>query len=237
MLEEYQKLLENLDKKCDEVYGQMPFIPCKKGCSDCCKQFFPVSFIEAAYINKGIKELSRQKRRLMQKAAKKIQEKLLKNPFSKENVFIGTREEIYKKQREFAAYLRSSGFDCLFLNEENLCDVYNYRPHDCRVHGCSYDHAAREVLGCFRFNDINQFKDPEVCKKLVDFDYLYPETRALDAALIHLFSKHPPNIRVWYFTTTINPILNDFQEINWEKVFNYDWKSIKEGSYVLILDY
>lgn len=237
-IEEYKKLLDQLGESCDQVYKKLQFLPCKESCSDCCEQFFPVSFIEANYLYKGLKELPRQKRRLMQNVAQKIKEKLEKNPFSRgERFFVGTKEEIYKKQHEFGSYLRGTGYICPYLNDEKMCEVYRSRPHDCRVHGCSYDKAAKEVLGCFRFQDLKELHDPRVREDLLDFDYLYPEIRALDAAVIRSITRHPSGVHVWYFTSPIDPILNNYEEKEWKRVFDFNFDSLKEGSYVLVLDY
>ncbi len=70
-IEEYRAILTKLGECCNEAYAKLSFLPCKESCSECCEQFFPVSFIEAHYLSIGFKELSRQKRRLMQKIAKK----------------------------------------------------------------------------------------------------------------------------------------------------------------------
>lgn len=237
-IEEYKAILDKLGERCDETYKKLPFLPCKESCSECCEQFFPISFIEAYYLSIGLQELSRQQRRLIHKEAKKIKNKLDKNPFEGgKKVFIGTREEIYKKQHEFGSYLRGTENDCPYLNSEKLCEVYESRPHDCRVHGCSFDKATKEVLGCFRFNLIDELKDPKVDEDLVDFNYLYPEIRSIDAAAIRSKTGHPESVHVWYFASPIDPVLNNYDEKDWNKVFDIDWHSVKEGSYVLVLDY
>ncbi|MFC1656154.1 hypothetical protein ACFL3C_04760 [Patescibacteria group bacterium] len=237
-IEEYKAILAKLGERCHKTYEKLSFLPCKESCSECCEQFFPVSFIEAHYLSMGLKELSRQQRRLMQKAANKIKDKLDKNPFSEgKRFFVGTKEEIYKKQHEFGSHLRGMEYDCPYLNDEKLCEVYESRPHDCRVHGCSIDKSTKEVLGCFRFNVIPQLQNPEVREDLVDFDYLYPEIRSLDAASIRSITGHPVGVHVWYFASPIDPILNNYEEKDWSQVFDMDWDSVKEGDYVLVLDY
>ncbi len=161
-----------------------------------------------------------------------------KNPFSGgKRFFVGTKEEIYKKQHEFGSYLRGMEYDCPYLNDEKLCDVYESRPHDCIVYGCSIDKATKEVPGCFRFNVIPELQDPKMRENLVDFDYLYPEIRSLDAASIRSITGHPLSVHVWYFASPIEPILNDYNEKDRNRVFDIDRDSVKEGSYVLVIDY
>lgn len=47
ILGRYKTLLVDIDKKCDEFFRAEPGIPCAQKCTDCCKQLFLITFVEA----------------------------------------------------------------------------------------------------------------------------------------------------------------------------------------------
>lgn len=233
ILEEYQKVLTHIDKECNDVTSKFDFIPCKKRCADCCKQFFSISFIEAYNLSREFHKLPEKKQEELRVIAKNYRQRI-KFPFEK--YYKGDRELIYDKYHDFVAFTKSQKVICPYLNDDLMCDVYSARPHDCRVHGVSFDKEQKEVLGCFRHKEIEEFDKVDVRQNLVDFYFKYTEVRVLDSALIRSFSGHPQGVKVWYFTDLLEPILKDYEKEDWASYFKQDWESVEQGKYLLFLD-
>lgn len=217
LLDHYQLLLKDLDQKTEAVYDQLPKIPCKNKCFDCCKQLFPISFVEAYYISKGLKTLDRSLRRDRTKMALKINKKILgKNPlqFEKQGV---DKKIAFATHNEFARFLHGIPSDCPALNPENkagACTVYAFRNHDCRTMGASFDAGENSIVGCFRFNSLKY-----LAPKLLDFSYRYNEKIAFDQKMIQeitgsLFTPH-----LLYYTTVCSPLLKDYETTDWIEFF------------------
>lgn len=132
ILEKYRTLMEDLDKKCGEVYSRAPEIPCKNKCFDCCKQLFPVSFVEAFYISEGLKTLGRKLRRERQRVAEKISAKIRdQNPWQFEKSGVN-RKTALNTHAEFARFLHAIESDCPALDvtlslSKGVCTVYPFR--------------------------------------------------------------------------------------------------------------
>ena len=58
---EYLLLLKDVEGEFNRVSSMFSErMQCRKGCSMCCSQLFGISFIEAAYISHGVKELDNE---------------------------------------------------------------------------------------------------------------------------------------------------------------------------------
>lgn len=162
LIQQYKILLDEVDSQFNEALKNIPEIPCKIHCIDCCKQLFPLSLIEAYYINEGFRALPRNKRRSLESLAKKQQEELEKNINFKEfEIFNSSLNEIAEKRNGLVQSLQLLGNDCPLLTEEKICLLYPYRNHDCRIHGAAF--CDNEILGCLRHKRI--FTSPELIKK------------------------------------------------------------------------
>ena len=54
----YRELLSLVDEEFNRVRDMfIDRMQCRKGCSSCCHQLFPINAIEAAYISQGVREL------------------------------------------------------------------------------------------------------------------------------------------------------------------------------------
>jgi hypothetical protein len=232
ILESYKALLEDVDKKCAEVLKNIPQIPCRKGCTDCCKQIFPLSLVEAWLINENFKTLPREKRRKLQSKAKKTQEKLSKLNLKKFETESDSITEIAEKRNEFANEIRSTKITCPLLNDENLCDLYEARNHDCRIHGVGFDQSTEEMVGCFRHKNL-----PIDTKLLINSSYLYKEKSKLDSLLTIHLSQNPSLAHCYYFTTPFIPLLKDFEKENWPEFFKKFSKGNKKYSLTIDLNF
>lgn len=233
ILQSYKELLEDVDKKCAEVSKLVPEIPCHKGCTDCCKQIFPLSFVEAWLISENFKTLDRNKRRAMAQKAKKAQGKLNKLDLKKYEIQTDSLEEISERRNSFANEIRNTEIICPLLGYDNLCTLYDARNHDCRIHGVGFDPSSGEIIGCFRHKKI-----PIDTKLLIDSGYLYKEKSKLDSLLTVHLSQNPELSYCYYFTTPFVPLLKDFAEQDWKKFFAQPTSpSHKKYSLVIDLEY
>lgn len=244
-LKKYESLLENLDLDCAKVYKNLPQIPCLPKCSDkvvCCKQIFPLNFIEAYYISKGFKKLDRAARRKLERLAKKlapaIDKKLKENniPRIYKNTDYGTHDSAHQS---FTNALHSLKLDCPFLHE-SFCLIYPHRNIDCRIHGFGFDKNTGEILGCYRHKEI--YGGAENTKKIaataLPHNRLHKEKTALSSETIAFFAGDPVYKHLRYLTSPFTPILKDFSAFDWHKFFNekIPAREIIPGTYTLIFD-
>lgn len=216
VLDKYAVLMEDIDRKCGEVYHRAPEIPCKNKCFDCCKQLFPISFAEAFYISEGFRKLGRAHRRKRLCVAEKINKKIRAEgawQFEKRGV---DKKTALNTHGEFAKFLHSVESDCPALDplKDNACTVYQWRNHDCRSMGFSFDKSDNAIVGCFRFDSLKY-----LAPKLFDFSYRYPEKMALDRELIAEITGGVFTPNVFYFTTMCGPLIRNYAETNWVKFF------------------
>lgn len=236
ILEKYQELMADLDRKCGEVYSRAPEIPCKNKCFDCCKQLFPVSFVESFYISEGLKTLGRKLRRERQRVAEKIAEKIrAKDPWQFERRGV-SRTAALNTHAEFAKFLHAIENDCPALDPKNpagACTVYSFRNHDCRSMGFSFDRSANVIVGCFRFAKLGR-----LIPRLMDFGYRYPEKLGLDRELISELTAGAFTPNILYYTTMCGPLIKDYAAEDWLKFFSEKGVQEKSGAdeYWVVID-
>jgi hypothetical protein len=231
LLQQYTILLEDLDETCQEATKNIPEIPCRKGCSDCCKQLFPLSFIEAFYINEGFKKLDRKTRRELERKAEK-QKNLLKDlKLETLETFSNSLEDVAKARNDLTHTLQSTNTECPFLTQENICELYPYRNHDCRVHGVSFDKSTGEIVGCFRHP--KTFDTPTLKSKFVSksvpSNHLYKEKSKLDSLLAVELGQNPDLKYCYYFTTPYEPLIQDYRTMDWPKFFKDKLKTTEKN--------
>jgi len=213
ILKQYAAILQDLDTMFAQCQTSTPEIPCKKCCYDCCKQLFPLSLLEAYYINQGFLELPRTQRRELENKAKKIQEKLEKAlDFHKYEVANTDIADIAERRNLLTHDLQSTGTDCPLLTEEGICSLYEKRNHDCRIHGASIDEDSGEIIGCFRHKEIFG-TDPMKAKFVthaIPSGHRYKEKSKLDSMLLVQLTGDESLSNVFYFTTPLIPLLKDF---------------------------
>ncbi len=237
LLQQYQFLLEKLDIACKKSSKDCPAIPCHKGCQDCCKQLFPLSLIEAFYINEGFKSLDRKTRRELQRKAEKASEKIEELDLEQYEISSDSLEDIAQARNSITHALQSTKLDCPLL-ENQICSLYNYRNHDCRIHGVSFDPHTDEIIGCFRHPKIfttaplkNQFKEAAVPSNL-----LYKEKSKLDSLLTEDLSQNTQHKYTYYLTTPYAPFNKDFRKLEWQEFFaEARAKTNKKHKYSLII--
>ena len=128
----YEELLAVADGVFHRVKNEYPeCVKCKIKCSDCCHALFDLTLIEALYINHRFNENfnGKDKEKLIEKANKadrdiyKIKRKAHKDL------------EAGKNEAEILMEMAHERVRCPLLNEDEKCDLYEYRPITCRFYG------------------------------------------------------------------------------------------------------
>ena len=129
---EYEALRATADAVFDNVCRSYPKeVRCKPGCDDCCYAVFDLTFIEAFYINHQFNHLLRadQRKSIIEKANQTDRQLYkIKRDAAKEVAQGHDEEEIIGRMGR----IRSR---CPFLNKNNQCDLYDFRPITCRLYG------------------------------------------------------------------------------------------------------
>ena len=132
----YFKKYENLVATADEVFDRVKkahadCVKCGEQCADCCFALFDLTLIEALYLHHKFNEKFQgaTKVELVEKANRadrgiyKIKRKAFKELQSGRN------------EGELLAEMALERVRCPLLNEEDLCELYDYRPLTCRFYG------------------------------------------------------------------------------------------------------
>ena len=128
----YEAIVAMADIAFNKVKDSHPeCVKCKINCSDCCYALFDLTLIEALYINHKTRENFDDKKRgkLEEKSniADRAVFKLKKKAYNE--LKSGTSED------EIIKELATKRIRCPLLNEENCCDLYEFRPITCRLYG------------------------------------------------------------------------------------------------------
>ena len=135
-LEPYFKKYEALVGQADAAFERVKnayadCVKCEEKCADCCFALFDLTLIEALYIHHKFSEKYKgsAKAELLEKANRadrrvyKIKRKAYQDLQSGKN------------EGEILAELAFERIRCPLLNENDLCDLYDYRPLTCRFYG------------------------------------------------------------------------------------------------------
>ena len=246
LLQQYRDLLTNLDNSCKAVLTNVIETPCRKGCYDCCKQLFPLSLIEAFYINQGFQTLEPEVRNSLADQAQKATEAIKDLDLLQFETFSDSLEDIAEARNSITRTLQSTKIDCPLLiiespNSESpsgTCLLYPYRNHDCRIHGVSVDPNSGEIIGCFRHPQI--FNTPALKQNFashaVPSNYLYKDKSKLDSLLTVELGQDPNLKYCYYFTTPYTPLTEDFATKDWPAFFKEKLDGKPQTKYSLIVD-
>jgi Fe-S-cluster containining protein len=135
-LEVYFKKYEALVKQSDSVFDRVrsayaDCVKCEEKCSDCCFALFDLTLIEALYIHHKFNEKYQgtEKVKLLEKSNRADRQiyKIKRKAFGDLNAG--------KNEGEILAALALERVRCPFLNDKELCDLYDSRPLTCRFYG------------------------------------------------------------------------------------------------------
>ena len=128
----YEAVVEMADNAFEKVRAtHFESIKCKIHCSDCCHALFDLTLIEALYINYKVNELFIGDKKVMLEEKANIADRAvfkLKKKAYKEFEGGKSEDEILKD-------MATKRLRCPLLNEEDKCDLYEFRPITCRLYG------------------------------------------------------------------------------------------------------
>ncbi|HBB03172.1 MAG: hypothetical protein US89_C0008G0017 [Candidatus Peregrinibacteria bacterium GW2011_GWF2_38_29] len=252
ILKKYESLGLEIERSCASMCQKLTSHPCLPKCSDevvCCKQIFPLCFVEAYYISLGVKKLDRSVRRDLERHAEKSQTTLIKHiaEFNSKSdtpiiklIYPNTDYETHNSaQQSITKFLHSQKTDCPFL-DKNLCQIYPHRNTDCRIHGFAYDKNTNEILGCHRHKEIFSGENRKKFEaEAIPHNFMYKEKIHLDASSIFYLTGDEKYRSVRYLTTPFMPILRDYSTFDWNKFFTSKLtpKNLELNSYSLVFDF
>jgi Fe-S-cluster containining protein len=127
---------EALAKKASQIFEKVTqlhpdCVKCALQCSDCCHALFDLTLIEALYINHHFHEEIKGSRKdalleLANKADRQVY-RIKKNAYK--------AQEAGQAEKQILEGLAAERVRCPLLNDENQCELYDFRPITCRLYG------------------------------------------------------------------------------------------------------
>ncbi|MFO7970672.1 MAG: YkgJ family cysteine cluster protein [Desulfobacterales bacterium] len=130
--EKYREIVRQADELFERVQKEHPeCVTCKIRCADCCHALFDLTMIEAVYINHQFKKIikGKEKSRLMEKANRADR----KTYMIKRHAY--KRKKAGRTENEILIDIAAERVRCPLLNDDEMCDLYEYRPITCRLYG------------------------------------------------------------------------------------------------------
>lgn len=130
--EKYKALLAKADEMFAQVKKEFPeCVTCEIKCADCCHALFDLTLIEAIYINHRFNKMfeGQKKEAIIEKSNRADR----KTYMIKRKAF--KDKEAGKNEVEILMELAAERVRCPLLNEDDMCDLYEYRPITCRLYG------------------------------------------------------------------------------------------------------
>ena len=138
--EKYKSLVTQVDLIFNKVFQSNPdCVKCKIGCSDCCYALFDLTLIEALYINHHFNELFKDKKRseILDKADAVDREvHIIKRKAYKES-------QKGKDDLDIFMNIGKKKIKCPLLNDDDKCEMYEFRPITCRLYGIPSSFAEK----------------------------------------------------------------------------------------------
>ncbi len=135
-LNPFFKKYENISAAADTLFNRVKnkhpeCVKCEMGCCDCCYALFDLTLIEAIFINHHFNQKFEGKRKdtLIEKAndADRSIYKIKKNAYK--------ASQEGKTELEILTDIAGKRVRCPLLNDQNKCDIYEFRPITCRLYG------------------------------------------------------------------------------------------------------
>ena len=128
----YEELLATADDVFDRMQREYTdCVKCKIKCADCCNALFDLSLIEALYINYHFNEkIKGQDREKLIEKSNQIDRKIHKIKKKAYKAIEGGKAE-----DAVLMELAEERVRCPLLNDQEACDLYDYRPITCRFYG------------------------------------------------------------------------------------------------------
>ncbi len=173
--EKYEKLIKTIDDVFIRVKTDYPdCVRCKSGCDDCCYAMFDLTLIEALYLNNRFKTIFKDQDR------KKVEERanLADRKIHKIKRAAFTKLEEGSSETDILSELALERVRCPLLNDEKICEIYDFRPATCRLYGIPTAINGRgHTCGKSGF-------EPGGSYPTVNMDQLYGRLQEISAELI-----------------------------------------------------
>ena len=198
----YEALVQVVDGVFNRVKQEYPKeVFCREKCSDCCYAIFDMTLIEALYLkDKFLSSFSGKPKNDILEIADKTDRALTK---MKRDAFREVKSG--EDQIKVIAKMSQDRVRCPLLGENNLCQMYDFRPITCRVYGIPTSTAGTSHI-CGRTN----FKQGEPYPTL-NMDKIYSQLQLLSAELIRDIKSE--NIRMHEMLIPISmALVTDFTE-------------------------
>ena len=130
--EKYKAAVDMADQVFARIQKDYPeCVTCKIKCADCCHALFDLTLIEAIYINYQFKKTikGKDKIRLIEKANRADR----KTHMVKRQAY--KSKKAGKNETEILMDIAAERVRCPLLNDDEMCDLYEYRPITCRLYG------------------------------------------------------------------------------------------------------
>lgn len=156
IIELYEKITRELD---EQIYGKVS-VKCKKGCNECCKDYFGISEVEFAIIMDYLygRLGSEKTEEIIKKGISACVDFEKRNPsYFKQLEQNVTGMSGYESMKMDIVNMPEKQDECLFLDEDGGCSIYAVRPIICRTHGVCYfskdvEHAVCDMIPSYKSN-------------------------------------------------------------------------------------
>ncbi len=129
---QYEALSASVERAFETVKNQYPdCVKCKPLCSDCCYALFDLTLIESLYINERFRnKYSGATLDRLLEGCNRIDRTIYK---LKKNAFKSA--ESGKDDNEILMEMAETRVRCPMLNDEQMCEIYEFRPLTCKLYG------------------------------------------------------------------------------------------------------
>ena len=130
--EKYKEIVAQADELFARVQKEHPeCVTCEIKCADCCHALFDLTLIEAIYINHQVNKIikGKEKTKLLEKANRADR----KTHMIKKQAFKSKKDG--KNETEILTDIAAERVRCPLLSDNDMCDLYEYRPITCRLYG------------------------------------------------------------------------------------------------------
>ncbi len=129
---QYEEVLAMADKVFESVKNEnSECVKCKTKCSDCCNALFDLYLIEALYINDKFNKKFKGSEREQLIERSNIADRTIYKLKRKAHKAL----ESGKDENEILTKMAEERVRCPLLNDDDECDLYEYRPITCRLYG------------------------------------------------------------------------------------------------------
>jgi Fe-S-cluster containining protein len=216
IIEQYRSLLETVDSWFQQTQQQFSQeIYCRSGCSGCCRGFFDITLLDAALVFHGYKQLaSKQQEIIHGKAVLRLADLQQRWPDFKSPFLLNGMPD-----SEWTSMPEEDETPCPFLDDDDRCLIYLYRPMTCRLHGLpNIDFSGESFSDLFcslNFKNIDPLLLPQI-----RWEFRQTFSRELD-----LFREYTTQLlgRPVNELDTLLPLvpLIDFDRTDWQNITLY----------------